>query len=588
MITYIDSKNQEQYNKLFAAAQEDLKSIGKNATIDSLESYFTYIEELSGMNKEGFTHYGRKYTILPIQEEYFEIDANSRSITVPEVFRKNGLGVQGDNTAETIYFRINRYYDAMDLNTTDIYIQWENSDGEPGFSKEWVRDIYTYDDYLVFGWVLGDTMINKPGTIKFSVRFIKTKGEGDQKVVQYSLSTLTAQALVNPGLDFDINTVVYRDDLNALLASNFENTTTKTDSEIQKFAFVYDFNNLITENNVEDNIILADLVDDKIEFLISAYADKGTLKYNMYKQLNDTLDVANDTLISNMEIVAKTAKDTLYSADKAYYVLSEGKYERISAIPGLEEGATITSDSYYELYGRYELTLEDKTEGMPLTGLYYGTAIVEMADGSETSPRVTIHKVKLLPPTATVVKNADQVTGYATEGEIAPEFDAVENNILTYHWQKKADGEFGTDIATSTSYRPTEQAEYKFFVTSTRNGDSVDSNEHLYYVTTPPAEDDIAIEIPNKETSIGATFRARVKYAPPVQLEGTKYSVSFMWKDEDGNEYGSGTTAFDNGEYVNNTPAAKAIIGKNYYCTVTATYNDISVEKISTPSLATE
>lgn len=183
MITYIDSKNQEQYNKLFATAQEDLKSIGKNATIDSLESYFTYIEELSGMNKEGFTHYGRKYTILPIQEEYFEIDANSRSITVPEVFRKNGLGVQGDNTAETIYFRINRYYDAMDLNTTDIYIQWENSDGEPGFSKEWVRDIYTYDDYLVFGWVLGDTMINKPGTIKFSVRFIKTKGEGDQKVV---------------------------------------------------------------------------------------------------------------------------------------------------------------------------------------------------------------------------------------------------------------------------------------------------------------------------------------------------------------------------------------------------------------------
>ena len=175
MITYIDDTNREQYNSLFAKALVDLKDVKPNAHIDSLETYFTYIEDLIKMKKGENTTYGRKYSILPIQEDYFEIDANTRTITVPEVFRKNGLGVMGDNTAETIYFKINRYFDAMDLNTTDIYIQWENSNGDKGISKEWVRDIDTFDDFMVFGWVLGNNITKSSGTIKFSIRFIKTK-----------------------------------------------------------------------------------------------------------------------------------------------------------------------------------------------------------------------------------------------------------------------------------------------------------------------------------------------------------------------------------------------------------------------------
>ena len=56
--------------------------------IYDLQSYFSKIKNLMAIDP--------KYTILPLDEDYFEIDANSRKITVPEAFRKNGIAVKGD------------------------------------------------------------------------------------------------------------------------------------------------------------------------------------------------------------------------------------------------------------------------------------------------------------------------------------------------------------------------------------------------------------------------------------------------------------------------------------------------------------
>ena len=71
--------------------------------ITSLDEYFSYIEDLN--------HINRKYTILPLDEEPFVIDANTRTITVPKSFKTNGISVQGDEAAETIYFIIDRFFD---------------------------------------------------------------------------------------------------------------------------------------------------------------------------------------------------------------------------------------------------------------------------------------------------------------------------------------------------------------------------------------------------------------------------------------------------------------------------------------------
>ena len=104
MITIVNNENHDAYEKLYGEALKDLKALDpqryKDTKINSLESYFAHIEELISLKKDNDPKfgniYGRKYTVLPLQEEYFEIDANSRMIKVPEAFRKNGLGVWGD------------------------------------------------------------------------------------------------------------------------------------------------------------------------------------------------------------------------------------------------------------------------------------------------------------------------------------------------------------------------------------------------------------------------------------------------------------------------------------------------------------
>jgi len=57
---------------------------------------------------------------LPLDEEKFFIDGNSRKIAVPQAFTKNGVGVQGDHYAEYIYFEIDRYFENIDFGSPSI------------------------------------------------------------------------------------------------------------------------------------------------------------------------------------------------------------------------------------------------------------------------------------------------------------------------------------------------------------------------------------------------------------------------------------------------------------------------------------
>ena len=86
------------YAELFDEIRE--KSNGA-INIDNVEGFFGNILEISALDK--------KYLRLPLDEPLFAIDANSRKITVPDAFKSNGLSVQGDHLAETVYFVIDRY-----------------------------------------------------------------------------------------------------------------------------------------------------------------------------------------------------------------------------------------------------------------------------------------------------------------------------------------------------------------------------------------------------------------------------------------------------------------------------------------------
>ena len=97
-----------QYMDLFEEIKE--KSQG-TITVENLEQFFGSIQEIAALDS--------KYLRLPLDEPMFEIDANSRKINVDATpFKANGLSVQGDHLAETVFFKIDRYYDTMDLMNT--------------------------------------------------------------------------------------------------------------------------------------------------------------------------------------------------------------------------------------------------------------------------------------------------------------------------------------------------------------------------------------------------------------------------------------------------------------------------------------
>jgi hypothetical protein len=136
MVTYIDTKNRAKYQVLFETAENVLKNAEnlpagidrESIEIATLNQYFAYLQDLITVSSnENIKSY---FLRLPLDEELFEINANTRAISIPRNFSSNGVGVQGDETAEIVYFSIDRFFDHTDLadDSINIVIQWETRD----------------------------------------------------------------------------------------------------------------------------------------------------------------------------------------------------------------------------------------------------------------------------------------------------------------------------------------------------------------------------------------------------------------------------------------------------------------------------
>ena len=185
--------------------------------ITSLEEYYNWLPEIKSksiIDEDGKTVLvPTKYTILPLDEPHFEINANTRAINIPNEFKKNGIAVQGDDLAEVVYFKVDRYFDAMDLNNTDIYIEWETPkdkthDAIKSVSDITIRDIESEPGKLIFGWAISDAITAAAGNLKFSVKFLqwdKDESTGKRNMV-YALNTLTATIAIHQSIGLDVNT----------------------------------------------------------------------------------------------------------------------------------------------------------------------------------------------------------------------------------------------------------------------------------------------------------------------------------------------------------------------------------------------
>ena len=247
MITYVDNSNAIKYTVLFEQATQDLVAAQIQADnngesgfsytyqkdennqpyvdpntglyvaddpITTIEKYFAYLKYLveledanSSDNRKVLHSLGRRYTMLPLDEPPFDIDANSRKITIPSNFSANGVAVQGDQLAEVLYFRIDRYFDAKDLDDAEIFIQWETADGTTGLSAPIVIDIMSEPNKIIFGWALSEALTKTPGNIKFAVRFYKWANDAMTKL-SYSWASQTVSVAVKETLNYTLSDVV--------------------------------------------------------------------------------------------------------------------------------------------------------------------------------------------------------------------------------------------------------------------------------------------------------------------------------------------------------------------------------------------
>lgn len=207
MITKYKDSVRLAYQKLY----EDIdKASNGEIQIDNLESFFGYIQEIGELDK--------KFLRLPLDEPLFEIDANSRKITIPSDFAANGLSVQGDHLAETVFFSIDRYFDYMDLNNCNIRINWKIGDVS-GQSINFSKSVDAEPGKIIFGWPVAKDLTGKSGTLSFAVEFYIER----DNVISYSLNTLISTINIKEGLVLINPTVINVNDdiLNMLQNSSF-------------------------------------------------------------------------------------------------------------------------------------------------------------------------------------------------------------------------------------------------------------------------------------------------------------------------------------------------------------------------------
>lgn len=164
-----------------------------------------YLQNLHLIYNQNFP----SYVQVDTDEFIYNIDVSSRQIEAPTF-----LGVTEDHKAETVYFKIDRFVDYMDLASTACIIYYQNAAGESGIYIPQFYDIFTYelDHKMIIPWHLTDHVAAKEGNVMFSIRFFKTAldlipGEpsADPKII-YELNFLPSTSKILKGITLKENT----------------------------------------------------------------------------------------------------------------------------------------------------------------------------------------------------------------------------------------------------------------------------------------------------------------------------------------------------------------------------------------------
>lgn len=490
------------YADAFSPEAEYAIAIESGKEITTLEEYFCYIADLRRINK--------KFTILPLpgkidedgkkdgDEEFFIIDANSRTITVPEIFVTNGVSVQGDEIAEMLYFKIDRYFDMTDLGEKNVYIEWtlpvdpKTGERKSGVSIPDIVDTEVVPGYVIIGWPIRSELTQIPGKIDFAVRFYEIPDEGDYATqVIYSFSTKAASVEIKPSLNLNIREISLdgsalnsEDLINSRLENSISKDDTTQDPETPHWHTHY-FLNLPQEAElIEDDgnalydtykIYLTDKTTGKEvnngTFIVEAYVqDGGRLSYNWIKRNQDgevILDYDNGD--GNTFVEVRDYNETL-SYIKYYQEADEfgnhAEFKFTESIPNLA-AAKAAGLKVFVRVAKIIMNGEDKK--FPILGSYQARAINRL--GRKTARNFS--PIALVEgPSDPIIKVEPGNNAVFVDGKVELSLDATVDShaYVTYHLYRSA----------------TENGEYEAKETSTLNKFAIEGAE--YSELTPNAD----------------------------------------------------------------------------------------------------
>lgn len=162
---------------------------------------------------------------LPKDETIYDIDLNSRIIKAPEF-----LSIEHDHNAETVYFKVDRYYENIDLARSDIHVVIEYENASPKTKEKGYiylppfidTNTFAEEEKIIIPWAIEGAATAYSGTVKFSIKFYKIKAiENDDNtysyIYEFNLNTLPSQSKILTGMDVLEKSENYIYDANTLL-----------------------------------------------------------------------------------------------------------------------------------------------------------------------------------------------------------------------------------------------------------------------------------------------------------------------------------------------------------------------------------
>lgn len=502
MITKIvpNTPGAQAYGQLFEEASEAL-GFSKEEYITSLNEYFYNLPNLIAN-----PNFKPKYVILPVDEPMFEINANTREIKIPDAF-KTGASVQGDESAEIIYFVIDRYHEAIDLNNQKIYIEWTTSDSY-GASEEVFRDIESKPNYIIFGWALEKEITKNAGPVNFAIRFYTIKEKADNsKELEYSLSTRPQTITINKGMNFDIisDTDVVKSDPEDKIKNRIKQSVLDNDPSV-----VISPPGLLLNTAPNDRVILGE--SGEFVAYVQAYSpDGGQIYYynNHDTNFDGEIDVSNELNKENGGLQYFVTEDTTRKAHKTYYIKdSNGNYSTYTAeeLPlDQEELANI-----YELkavckatgVGTYSLIVKNRAskreESIVTTSFTVPRPLAPVFN--TTTQHLTIEDIDDASLELSVLPAANHNPGDFTDDE----------GTVSYQWYNNASGN-AIEGAVASTYVVYEPISCYVKLTNTLNKSSETSTEQCNYIVTyPPAKLFPYEDEEDNMWSLGETINLRI------------------------------------------------------------------------------